>query len=88
MSIIHKCHTEHQVSACLLLIQVMTRREELLFHQEMKFRNKLVEYLTDWVLLFDDKRQHLPLDLTVLSKYDHSLSLCFVVVVCLFVSVV
>ncbi|KAK3754965.1 hypothetical protein QZH41_017349 [Actinostola sp. cb2023] len=53
---------------CILVDMVMTRREELLFHQEMKFRNKLVEYLTDWVLLFDDKRQHLPLDLTVLSN--------------------
>ena len=28
----------------------MKRREDLLFRQEMKFRNKLVEYLTDWIM--------------------------------------
>ena len=28
----------------------MKRRDELTFRQEMKFRNKLVEYLTDWIM--------------------------------------
>lgn len=28
----------------------MNRRDDLAFRQEMKFRNKLVEYLTDWVM--------------------------------------
>lgn len=28
----------------------MMRRDDLAFRQEMKFRNKLVEYLTDWVM--------------------------------------
>lgn len=28
----------------------MARRDDLAFRQEMKFRNKLVEYLTDWVM--------------------------------------
>ena len=28
----------------------MSRRDELTFRQEMKFRNKLVEYLTDWIM--------------------------------------
>lgn len=55
----------------------MTRREELLFHQEVKFRNKVVEYLTDWVLLSDDKRHSLPTELTVLSKYVDLISYKF-----------
>ena len=28
----------------------MMRRDDLTFRQEMKFRNKLVEYLTDWIM--------------------------------------
>ena len=32
------------------LVQMMRRRDELTFRQEMKFRNKLVEYLTDWIM--------------------------------------
>ena len=28
----------------------MTRRDDLTFRQEMKMRNKLVEYLTDWIM--------------------------------------
>ena len=28
----------------------MMRRDDLTFRQEMKFRNKLVEYLTDWMM--------------------------------------
>lgn len=31
-------------------MQMMRRRDELTFRQEMKFRNKLVEYLTDWIM--------------------------------------
>lgn len=29
---------------------MMLRRDDLTFRQEMKFRNKLVEYLTDWIM--------------------------------------
>ncbi|XP_058804864.1 neurofibromin [Phymastichus coffea] len=35
---------------CQLVEVMMKRRDDLAFRQEMKFRNKLVEYLTDWVL--------------------------------------
>ncbi|XP_070572256.1 neurofibromin-like [Ptychodera flava] len=35
---------------CQLVKTVMSRRDDLCFRQEMKFRNKLVEYLTDWIL--------------------------------------
>ncbi|KAF2884403.1 hypothetical protein ILUMI_21782, partial [Ignelater luminosus] len=35
---------------CQLVETMMKRRDDLAFRQEMKFRNKLVEYLTDWVL--------------------------------------
>ncbi|ESO97611.1 hypothetical protein LOTGIDRAFT_104331 [Lottia gigantea] len=35
---------------CQLVGVMMKRRDELTFRQEMKFRNKLVEYLTDWIM--------------------------------------
>ncbi|XP_025089019.1 neurofibromin-like isoform X4 [Pomacea canaliculata] len=35
---------------CQLVEAMMRRRDELTFRQEMKFRNKLVEYLTDWIM--------------------------------------
>ena len=35
---------------CQLVDTMMRRRDDLSFRQEMKFRNKLVEYLTDWVM--------------------------------------
>ncbi|CAL1527010.1 unnamed protein product, partial [Lymnaea stagnalis] len=35
---------------CQLVEAMMQHRDELTFRQEMKFRNKLVEYLTDWIM--------------------------------------
>jgi neurofibromin 1 len=35
---------------CQLAQAILKRRDDLLFRQEMKFRNKLVEYLTDWIM--------------------------------------
>ncbi|XP_013381612.1 neurofibromin-like [Lingula anatina] len=35
---------------CQLVEAMMNRRDDLTFRQEMKFRNKLVEYLTDWIM--------------------------------------
>uniref|UniRef100_A0AAY5F5P1 Neurofibromin n=1 Tax=Electrophorus electricus TaxID=8005 RepID=A0AAY5F5P1_ELEEL len=35
---------------CQLVGVMMERRDDLSFCQEMKFRNKMVEYLTDWVM--------------------------------------
>ncbi|XP_036229152.1 neurofibromin isoform X3 [Bactrocera oleae] len=35
---------------CNLVEIMIKRRDDLAFRQEMKFRNKLVEYLTDWVM--------------------------------------
>lgn len=35
---------------CQLVDAMMRQRDDLSFRQEMKFRNKLVEYLTDWVM--------------------------------------
>ncbi|XP_052834126.1 neurofibromin isoform X3 [Octopus bimaculoides] len=39
-----------KIKLCQLVGAMMTRRDELTFRQEMKFRNKLVEYLTDWIM--------------------------------------
>ncbi|KPM02360.1 neurofibromin-like protein [Sarcoptes scabiei] len=44
----HHIHIKNKV--CQLAEALMTRRDDLSFRQEMKFRNKLVEYLTDWVM--------------------------------------
>ena len=35
---------------CQLVEAMMKRRDDLAFRQEMRFRNKLVEYLTDWCM--------------------------------------
>lgn len=48
--------------------QVMAKRDELFLHQEVKLRNKLVEYLTDWVLPSAEHHQSIPAELSVLSK--------------------
>lgn len=39
-----------KIQLCHLVEAMMNRRDDLSFRQEMKFRNKLVEYLTDWVM--------------------------------------
>lgn len=35
---------------CQLVEAMMKRRDDLAFRQELKFRNKLVEYLTEWLM--------------------------------------
>ncbi|XP_066593274.1 neurofibromin isoform X2 [Prorops nasuta] len=44
----HSIHIKTKL--CQLVEAMMKRRDDLAFRQEMKFRNKLVEYLTDWVM--------------------------------------
>ncbi|CAF0862260.1 unnamed protein product [Didymodactylos carnosus] len=56
---------------CQLVESLMKRRDDLSFRQEIKFRNKLVEYLTDWIMgnshqfnvQFGDQYQHLTREL-------------------------
>lgn len=38
-----------KTNLCQLVEVMMKRRDDLAFRQELKFRNKLVEYLTEWV---------------------------------------
>ncbi|XP_063696355.1 neurofibromin isoform X3 [Culicoides brevitarsis] len=45
---VHAIHIKTRL--CQLVEVMMKRRDDLAFRQEMKFRNKLVEYLTDWVM--------------------------------------
>ncbi|XP_046387119.1 neurofibromin isoform X3 [Ischnura elegans] len=45
---VHAVHIKTKL--CQLVEAMMKRRDDLAFRQEMKFRNKLVEYLTDWVM--------------------------------------
>lgn len=39
-----------KTKSCQLVETMMKRRDDLAFKQELKFRNKLVEYLTEWVM--------------------------------------
>ncbi|XP_057670020.1 neurofibromin isoform X1 [Diorhabda carinulata] len=45
---VHAIHMKTKL--CQLVETMMSRRDDLAFRQEMKFRNKLVEYLSDWIL--------------------------------------
>ena len=45
---VHAIHIKTKL--CQLVEAMMKRRDDLAFRQEMKFRNKLVEYLTDWIM--------------------------------------
>ncbi|XP_064460461.1 neurofibromin-like isoform X2 [Ornithodoros turicata] len=45
---VHALHIKTKL--CQLVEAMMARRDDLAFRQEMKFRNKMVEYLTDWVM--------------------------------------
>ena len=45
----------------------MIRRLDLSFRQEMKFRNELVNYLTDWVLHTQDENQNLSQEVQAIS---------------------
>ncbi|CAH8516650.1 unnamed protein product [Schistosoma bovis] len=39
-----------KIKVCQLVQKMMARREDLAFRQEMRFRNKLVDYLCDWIM--------------------------------------
>ena len=45
---VHALHIKSRL--CQLVEAMMKRRDDLAFRQEMRFRNKLVEYLTDWCM--------------------------------------
>lgn len=47
--------------------QMMHRRDDLTFRQEMKFRNKLVEYLTDWIM-GNSHQVNIQGDISVMSR--------------------
>lgn len=55
---------------CYLLTAVMSRRGDLLFRQEMRFRNKMVEYVSEWVMgrTHLQQLQESPLDPDLLSN--------------------
>uniref|UniRef100_A0A7M5VE60 Ras-GAP domain-containing protein n=3 Tax=Clytia hemisphaerica TaxID=252671 RepID=A0A7M5VE60_9CNID len=52
---------------CNLVENIMIRRLDLSFRQEMKFRNELVNYLTDWVLYTQDENQNLSQEIQAIS---------------------
>ncbi|CAB3983050.1 neurofibromin isoform X4 [Paramuricea clavata] len=54
---------------CQLVVTLMSHRDEVLFFQEIKFRNKLVEYLSDWVAHASNEESELPYEITVNSRY-------------------
>ncbi|XP_047141766.1 neurofibromin isoform X1 [Hydra vulgaris] len=52
---------------CQLVENIMLRRGDLSFHQEMKFRSRLVEDLTKWVLYASDESK-------IMSQEMHAIS--------------
>ena len=48
---------------------MMSRRDDLTFRQEMKFRNKLVEYLTDWIMGNPHQLTSVQGDVSIVSRY-------------------
>ena len=52
----------------MFIFQLMSRRDELTFRQEMKFRNKLVEYLTDWIM--GNPQMNVQGDVSAVSRYE------------------
>eukprot|EP00794_Sanderia_malayensis_P014143 gene14143-15620_t len=52
---------------CQLVESLMARRSELSFRQEMKFRNKIVEYLTEWVLHASTTVEEVPPEILAIS---------------------
>ena len=53
----------------------MLRRSDLAFRQEMKFRNRLVDYVTDWVLRSEEEIQNMAKEVLAISWWE---TLCFV----------
>ncbi|KAI1285846.1 Neurofibromin [Halotydeus destructor] len=54
---------------CCLQDAMMARREDLAFRQEMRFRNKMVEYLAEWIMGNSHQNQHsTPADLVVVLR--------------------
>lgn len=45
---VHAVHIKTKF--CQLTEVIMKRRDDLTFRTEIRFRNKMVEYLTDWVM--------------------------------------
>lgn len=52
---------------------MMNRRDDLTFRQEMKFRNKLVEYLTDWIM-GNSHQLNVQGDVSLVSRLDRFLN--------------
>jgi neurofibromin 1 len=53
---------------CQLVEAMMKRRDDLAFRQELKFRNKLVEYLTEWVMCAPPSSSTTASDITSYTK--------------------
>lgn len=65
-----------KTNLCQLVESMMKRRDDLAFRQEMKFRNKLVEYLTDWIM---DTTHPIPapsnVDITLITRYRKNINI-------------
>ena len=62
---------------CQLVEVMMQRRDDLVFRQEMKFRNKMVEYLTDWVMGNSHQiAPPVPLDQATASDWSYEINTC------------
>ena len=64
---------------------MMHRRDDLIFRQEMKFRYKLVEYLTDWIM-GNSHQVNIQGDICSMSRYQSNGFCKFFTSYCLFPS--
>ena len=60
-----------KTKVCQLVEAMIHRRDELTFRQEMRFRNKLVDYLTDWVM-GNSHQLNVQSDVSMVSRLKHS----------------
>ena len=58
---------DYVIQKNFLFFQIMLRRSDLAFRQEMKFRNRLVDYLTDWVLRSEEEVQNMAKEVLAIS---------------------
>ena len=59
-----------KTKVCQLVEAMIHRRDELTFRQEMRFRNKLVDYLTDWVM-GNSHQLNVQSDVSMVSRLKH-----------------
>lgn len=59
-----------KIELCELTNKMMGKRKDLFFLSEIKFRNKLVEYLTYWIMASSSESHSIPDDEKMLLRFN------------------